>query len=140
MDAWIWFVAAGLLLVAEILTANLLFASLALAALAAGLTNALGASMAVQGVSFALFAIISFAFLRPIALRHLKRQNKDSATNVDALVGQKAFVTAKVNALGGQIKLAGEIWSARSDADEIKKDEEVEVIAIEGATARVRKV
>jgi membrane protein implicated in regulation of membrane protease activity len=139
MDAWIWFVAAGLLLVAEIVTANLLFASLALASLAAGLANALGASMAVQGISFALFAVISFVFLRPVALRHLKRQNKDSATNVDALVGQSAFVTEKVSQISGQVKLAGEIWSARSDSGEIHEGEEVQVVAIEGATARVRK-
>ena len=84
---WIWFAVAGLLLVVEMLTADLLFASLALAALAAGVTNAVGGSQTLQGVTFAVFAILSLISLRPIALRHLKKQVPGSATNVDALIG-----------------------------------------------------
>lgn len=44
--AWIWFVAAGALLVAEMFAVQLFFASLAVAALAAGVSSLLGASLA----------------------------------------------------------------------------------------------
>lgn len=142
MPIWIWFAVAGLLLIAEMLTANLLFASLAVAALSAGVTNAAGGSETLQGVIFGLFAILSLIALRPIALRHLKKQPQSGSTNVDALIGARALVTTTVDSNGGQVKLSGEIWSARTDSDSevIESGENVVVIAIDGATARVAKL
>ena len=137
---WIWFTVAGLLLVVEMLTVDLLFASLALAALAAGVTNAAGGSQTLQGVTFAVFAILSLISLRPIALRHLKKQAPGSATNVDALIGAHAVVTSAIDQLAGQIKLSGEIWSARTDSGVIQSGDNVVVIAIDGAVARVKKI
>lgn len=139
MAPWMWFVIAGLLLVAEMLTVHLLFASLAIAALAAALTGFLGGSLALQGVAFALFAVLSLGLIRPIALRHLKKQVPSDATNVDALVGQRAHTTSRVDQRGGQIKLSGEIWSARTDLEPIAAGKDVIVEAIEGATARVKR-
>ena len=109
MAPWIWFAVAGLLLIAEMLTADLLFASLALAALTAGVTNAAGGSETLQGVTFGVFAILSLIALRPIALRHLKKQPKNGSTNVDALIGARAVATTTVDPNGGQVKLSGEI-------------------------------
>ncbi|MBM3656634.1 MAG: NfeD family protein [Actinobacteria bacterium] len=140
MDSWVWFVVAGLLLVAEMLVVHLLFASLALAALAAGIGNLLGASLAIQGVAFALFALISLVGIRPIALRHMKKQSSNASTNVDALVGATALTTTDVDQLGGQVKLSGEIWSAHTLGEKISSGERVLVVAIDGATARVRKI
>lgn len=139
MAPWMWFVVAGLLLVAEMLTVHLLFASLAIAALAAALTGFLGGSLALQGVAFAVFAVLSLGLIRPIALRHLKKQIPSDATNVEALVGQRAHATTEVDQRGGQIKLSGEIWSARSESGLIAAGENVIVEAIEGATARVKR-
>ena len=135
MDSWMWLVVAGLLLVAEMLTVHLLFASLATAALAAALAGFFGGSLAIQGLAFALFAAISLFFIRPIALRHLKRQDQSQATNVD---GQKAHTTSVVDSLGGQVKLSGEIWSARSESGSIPAGESVIVVAIEGASVLVK--
>lgn len=140
MPIWIWFAVAGLLLIAEMLTANLLFASLALAALSAGVTNAAGGSEMLQGVIFGLFAILSLIALRPIALRHLKKQPQSGSTNVDALIGARALVTSTVDSNGGQVKLSGEIWSAHTESGVIQSGENVVVIAIDGATARVAKL
>lgn len=140
MPIWIWFAVAGLLLIAEMLTANLLFASLAVAALSAGVTNAAGGSETLQGVVFGLFAILSLIALRPIALRHLKKQPQSGSTNVDALIGARALVTTTVDSNGGQVKLSGEIWSARTESEVIESGENVVVIAIDGATARVAKL
>ena len=140
MPFWIWFAVAGLLLVAEMMTANLLFASLALAALAAGVTNAAGGSETLQGVAFGIFAILSLIALRPVALRHLKKQTTNGSTNIDALIGARAIATTTVNGNEGQVKLSGEIWSARTDSEVIASGENVVVIAIDGATARVAKL
>ena len=137
MPIWMWLAAGGALLVAEMLTVDLLFASLAFSAFVAAGANALGFNMAVQGFTFGLAAIISLFLLRPIALNNLKKRTPDFATNVDALVGISALTLSVVTDRSGQIKINGEIWSARAESGEIAADSKVRVIAIDGATAVV---
>jgi membrane protein implicated in regulation of membrane protease activity len=134
-----WLAAGGALLVAEMLTVDLLFASLAFSAFMAAGVNGLGFNMAVQGVTFGIAAVISLFILRPIALKNLKKRTPDFATNVDALLGSGALTLSVVTDRSGQIKLNGETWSARSDSGEIPADSKVQVVAIEGATAVVNK-
>ena len=139
MQLWMWFAAAGVLLIVEILTVDLLFASLAFSALLAAGANALGYGVAIQGVVFGVGAVSSLMFLRPIALRHLKKKPADHATNVEALIGAPAVTLSAVTELEGLVKLSGETWSARSNKGEIESGARVEVIAIEGATAVVKR-
>jgi membrane protein implicated in regulation of membrane protease activity len=138
MQLWMWLGAAGALLVAEMLTVDLLFASLAFSAFMAAIANGLGFEMAAQGLVFGLAAAISLFVLRPIALKHLKKRPADFATNVDALIGAPAVALTEVTVHDGQVKLSGEIWSARSQGALISKDSMLEVVAIEGATAIVK--
>lgn len=138
MQLWMWLAAAGGLLVVEMITVDLLFASLAFSALMAAAANAFGFDMATQGVIFALAAGFSLFILRPIALRHLKKRPADFATNVEALIGANALALSQINDVSGQVKLSGEVWSARSESGVIAADARVEVVAIEGATAVVR--
>ena len=139
MQLWMWFAAAGVLLIVEILTVDLLFASLAFSALLAAGANALGYGVAIQGVVFGVGAVSSLMFLRPIALRHLKKKPADHATNIEALIGAPAVTLSAVTELEGLVKLSGETWSARSNKGEIESGARVEVVAIEGATAVVKR-
>uniref|UniRef100_UPI00404AEF37 NfeD family protein n=1 Tax=Candidatus Planktophila sp. TaxID=2175601 RepID=UPI00404AEF37 len=139
MPIWMWLAAGGLLLVAEMLTVDLLFASLAFSAFMAAGVQVLGFDMALQGATFGIAAVISLFILRPIALKNLKKRTPDFATNVDALLGAPALTISTVTDRSGQIKLNGEIWSARSESGEISADSKVQVVAIEGATAVVNK-
>jgi membrane protein implicated in regulation of membrane protease activity len=139
MQLWMWFAAAGVLLIVEILTVDLLFASLAFSALLAAGANALGFGVAIQGVVFGVGAVSSLMFLRPIALRHLKKKPADHATNIEALIGAPAVTLSAVTELEGLVKLSGETWSARSNKGEIESGARVEVVAIEGATAVVKR-
>jgi len=139
MQLWMWLVAGGALLVAEMLTVDLLFASLAFSAFSAAAANAMGFDIAAQGVVFAVAAVISLFVLRPIALKNLKRSSPDQSTNVDALIGSPALALTAITDLTGQVKLNGEVWSARSESGSIPIDSRVEVVSIEGATAVVRK-
>jgi len=134
-----WLAASGALLVVEILTVDLLFASLAFSALLAAGANALGFNVVIQGIVFGLGAIGSLMFLRPIALRHLKKKPADHATNVEALIGAPALTLSAVNENSGLVKLSGETWSARSNTGEIEVGSQVEVVAVEGATAVVKR-
>ncbi len=134
-----WFAAAGVLLIVEMLTVDLLFASLAFSALLAAGANGLGYGVAIQGVVFGVGAVGSLMFLRPVALRHLKKKPADHATNVEALIGAPALTLSPVNESEGLVKLSGETWSARSNKGEIESGARVEVVAIEGATAVVKR-
>lgn len=134
-----WLAASGLLLVIEMLTVDLLFASLAFSALLAAGASAIGFNGIVQGVVFGVGAIGSLMFLRPIALRHLKKKPANHATNVEALIGAPAVTLSAVTELEGLVKLSGEPWSARSHKGEIEIGARVEVVAIEGVTAVVKR-
>jgi membrane protein implicated in regulation of membrane protease activity len=139
MPIWMWLAASGALLVVEILTVDLLFASLAFSALLAAGANALGFNVVVQGIVFGVGAIGSLMFLRPIALRHLKKKPADHATNIEALIGAPAMTLSAITEHDGLVKLSGETWSARSNTGEIEVGSQVEVVAIEGATAVVKR-
>ena len=139
MQIWMWLAASGALLVIEILTVDLLFASLAFSALLAAGANALGFNVVVQGIVFGVGAIGSLMFLRPIALRHLKKKPADHATNIEALIGAPAMTLSAITEHDGLVKLSGETWSARSNTGEIEVGSQVEVVAIEGATAVVKR-
>lgn len=139
MQLWMWLAAAGVLLIVEMLTVDLLFASLAFSALMAAIANGLGFDMATQGIVFGIAAALSLFILRPIALRHLKKRPPDFATNVEALIGAPAIALSEITDLSGQVKLSGEVWSARSESGLIAPETRLEVVAIEGATAVVRK-
>ena len=134
-----WLAASGALLVVEILTVDLLFASLAFSALLAAGANALGFNVVIQGIVFGVGAIGSLMFLRPIALRHLKKKPADHATNIEALIGAPAMTLSAITEHDGLVKLSGETWSARSNTGEIEVGSQVEVVAIEGATAVVKR-
>jgi membrane protein implicated in regulation of membrane protease activity len=56
-----------------------------------------------------------------------------------ALVGQRAVVLQRVDAQSGQIKLGGEVWTARPyDEDDVyEPGQRVDVMKIDGATALV---
>ena len=80
----------------------------------------------------------SLALLRPIARRHL-RTPPQIRTGTAALVGARALVLERVDADGGQVKLGGEVWTARPyDEDDVfEPGARVEVLKIDGATALV---
>jgi membrane protein implicated in regulation of membrane protease activity len=61
------------------------------------------------------------------------------ATGIEALKGKQAVVVERVDGSGGRIKLAGEIWSARSldESESYEPGRHVDVVDIEGATAIV---
>ncbi|MGQ0624264.1 MAG: NfeD family protein [Sporichthyaceae bacterium] len=139
MDAWVWWlIAAAVLGVVEILTLDLVFAMLAGGALVAAAAAGAGASAAAAGAIGLVAALAGLVALRPVALRHLK-STPELRTGTAALVGTQGRVLAEVGPGGGEIKLAGEIWSARAydGLSVFEAGTEVSVLAIDGATALV---
>jgi membrane protein implicated in regulation of membrane protease activity len=86
-------VLAIVLAIGEVLTPGLFFLGpVALAAGAAALASALGAGTVGSLIVFIVGSLLSLAFLRPVARRHV-RLPALSRTGTDALVGRKALVT-----------------------------------------------
>jgi membrane protein implicated in regulation of membrane protease activity len=139
MSAWvIWIVAAGLMAIGEILTLSFFLGPIAIAAVLAGITALAGGGTAIQLIVFIVASIASLVVLRPIARRHLVTPAK-IRTGTAALIGARAVALERVDGNGGSVKLAGEVWSARTyDEDEVlEAGARVQVMQIEGATALV---
>lgn len=138
--AWlVWVVVAIALAIGEVLTPGLFFLGpVALAAIAAAVFAALGLGAVGSVLVFAVGSLLSLAFLRPVARRHV-RLPAISRTGTDALVGRRAVVTRRVDAAGGRVRIGGEEWSARSylDGEAFAEGATVDVVRIEGATALV---
>lgn len=116
IPAWLfWFVAAMVLLGAELVVAfTLYFGPVALAALVASLVAALGGSIELQVASFAAAGALSLLVVRPVARRHLVIEDRVK-TGPETLVGKRALVVAEVTFDSGVVKIDGQDWSARID-------------------------
>ncbi len=139
MEDWVlWVIGAGALAVGEMLTLSFFLGPIAVAAAIAAVAALVGASPALQVLIFTLASAASLLVLRPIARRHVKTPAR-LRTGTAALVGADALVTERVDGHGGQVKLSGELWTARTfDEDEvIERGARVRVMQIEGATALV---
>ncbi|MEU9448626.1 NfeD family protein [Streptomyces sp. NPDC048277] len=139
IDAWVWWlVVAAALGIPLVVTAMPEFGMFAVGAVAAAGTAGFGAGVVLQVLVFVVVSVALIAVVRPIANRHAL-QRPQLATGVDALKGKQAVVLERVDGSDGRIKLAGEIWSARSLHPDraYEVGQEVDVVEIEGATAIV---
>jgi membrane protein implicated in regulation of membrane protease activity len=139
MEEWVWWmIAAGGLAVGEIFTMGFFLGPIAVAAVLAAGVGLAGGGLALQWIVFIIASLGSLAVLRPIATRHL-RTPAQIRTGTAALVGAPALVLERVDGRGGQVKIAGEIWSARAydEDDSFEAGTRVEVMKIDGATALV---
>ena len=139
IDAWVWWlVGAAALGIPLVVTAMPEFGMFAVGAVAAAVAAGFGAGVVIQVLAFVIVSVALIAVVRPIATRH-RSQRPQLATGVDALKGRQAVVLERVDGSGGRIKLAGEVWSARSldTGGAFEVGQEVDVVEIEGATAIV---
>lgn len=88
----------------------------------------------IQIVIFAVCSSLFLIFMKPIFTKVFAI--KHTATNADAVIGEQAVVTEPINNLEGvgQVKVKGQIWTARSSDGNItyEKGDVLNVIAIEG--------
>jgi membrane protein implicated in regulation of membrane protease activity len=139
MEDWVWWmIAAGVLAIGEIATLGFFLGPVAVAAVTAAIVALVGGGLAAQWIVFIAVSLASLLVLRPIARRHLRTPSQ-LRTGTAALVGRQAVVLERVDRDGGQVKLGGEVWSARSfdDDQSFEAGTRVEVMKIDGATALV---
>ncbi|WP_422747483.1 NfeD family protein [Mycobacterium sp. WMMD1722] len=140
MPVWlIWLILALVLAGAEILTGDLFLLMLAGGALAAtGSSWLLDWPIWADGVVFLAVSVLLLVGVRPVLRRRLAAGGglPDPAK---ALEGKPALVLDRVSRHHGQVKLDGEVWTARpfNDDDVFEPGDHVTVMHIDGATAVV---
>ncbi|WP_427169546.1 NfeD family protein [Arthrobacter sp. 92] len=123
--------------VVEMLTLDLFFIMLGAGALAGLVADFAGAEFWLQIVVFCVVSLLMIAFVRPLALQHIRKNPSDQRSNVDRLIGESALVMETVTSTTGLVKIGGDIWSARSEHGALEAGQRVVVSAIDGATAVV---
>lgn len=139
--ALIWFIVAVGLAGAEALTGNMFLLMLGGGALAAAGSSAIfGGPLWVDGAVFLVVSLLLLALVRPSLRRRLTSATA-LETGIEALEGKKALVLDQVTQHHGQVKLEGEVWTARplNDHDVYQPGDQVTVMHIDGATAVVWK-
>ncbi|MGH3760095.1 NfeD family protein [Actinophytocola sp.] len=137
MAALLWLIGGIALIAAEVLSGDFFLLMVGIGALlGAGADWIFDNTIVAAGV-FAVVSIGLVTFARPWLKRRL--HGDIVHTNADALIGRKAVAVSTVNEHGGQVKLDGEMWSARAFGDntEIAPGESVTIVEIAGATAVV---
>ena len=115
--------------VVEMLTLDLFFIMLGGGALAGLLADFAGADFWLQIVVFCVVSLLMVVFVRPVALKHLKKGPADQRTNIDRLIGESALVMETVSTSCGLVKIGGDVWSARSEQGVLNAGQRVVVSA-----------
>jgi membrane protein implicated in regulation of membrane protease activity len=140
--ALVWLIAALALAGAEALTGDLFLLMLSGGALAAAGSNWLfDWPIWADGAVFLVVSVLLLVLVRPVLRRRLT-QGPGMPEPAKALEGRSALVLDRVAQHEGQVKLDGEIWTARpyNENDVYEPGEHVTVVHIDGATAVVQKV
>jgi membrane protein implicated in regulation of membrane protease activity len=141
MEPWtIWIILAVALGLGELHNNGFFLAPFAAGAVLAAVVSLAGLGVAFSVGIFLVGSLLTLGLLRPLALRH-RHVPPAIRTGTAALVGRRAIVVERIaNGEGvGCVKIAGEVWTARSYEEDgvIEAGAQVEVVEIRGATALV---
>lgn len=135
----IWLVLAGIFFIGEIATAGFLLFWLGVGAVLALMVSLVFNNLVAQIAVFAISSILLIVFTKPMVKKFVEKEK--IPTNIDSLIGKKGIVTKRIDPVEsiGQVKVNGEVWSAKSEDDaEIAKDTEVEIVEIVGVKLVVK--
>lgn len=145
MEDWLlWFIAAVLLLIAEMFTPGFWLACVAVGAAAAGLVGLLPfAGPVAQVLTFAVTSLLSMIGLRPVLYRRFLYSGLPALrTGVDALIGKSGYVTERIapGHRAGRVIVEGEDWRGVSlDDSVLEPGTRVTVINVDGTTLTVER-
>lgn len=134
-NMWVgWLAIAVLLLVVETMALDLIYLMLGGGAAAAMIAALIGGPLWVQVGSGAAVALILLFAVRPVALKHLRQSREPQDFGIQALPGREATVVEPITDATGQVRVEGEIWSARTtDPELVSPDETVVIDRVDGA-------
>lgn len=137
----VWLFLLVILVAGEAITVGLTFIWFAVGAMGGLLTAVLGGEIWLQVVVFLLLSAVTLILVRPAAAKLLTPGI--SPTNADRVLSQIALVTEEIDNIAetGQVKLFGQVWTARSEnGDVIPTQSRVRILRIEGVKVFVKAV
>ncbi|GAB2997167.1 NfeD family protein [Amycolatopsis acidiphila] len=136
--ALIWLIAGIVLMAAEVVSGDLVLLMLGGGALVGAASAAFTGNPVIDVIVFAVASTALLWLARP-ALKRRFLHGPEIRMGPEALIGTHGVVVSAVNGDGGQVKLGGDLWSARSVAEgqRIEPGTKVTVVQIAGATAVV---
>lgn len=138
---FIWIGFAVLMAVCEAFTSQLVSIWFVIGAGCAAVTTIFTPSIPIQSAVFLVVSLVALIITRPLVKR-LKKNKTKISTNADRLVGLVGDVISDITDAEaiGQVKVSGEIWSAKSNNTPILKGEKIRVLSIEGVKLIVERV
>lgn len=143
MAAWVvWLIFSGICFLVEIATEGFLVCWFGVGGLCAmGVSFIFPENYFLQLIVMAIISTILILCTKKITQGISKKDN--ITTNVYSILGKKATVSLLIDnsKSQGQIKIDGDIWSARNEIDEvIPEGSTVEIMKIDGVKAIVKKI
>lgn len=143
MAAWVvWLIFSGICFLVEIATEGFLVCWFGVGGLCAmGVSFIFPENHFLQLIVMAIISTILILCTKKITQGISKKDN--ITTNVYSILGKKATVSLLIDnsKSQGQIKIDGDIWSARNEIDEvIPEGSTVEIMKIDGVKAIVKKI
>lgn len=137
---FIWIGFAVLMAVCEAFTSQLVSIWFVIGAGCAAVTTIFTPSIPIQSAVFLIVSLLALIVTRPLVVR-LKKSKSRISTNADRLIGRIGEAISDIEDAEkiGQVKVSGEIWSAKSSDTPISKGEKVKVLSIEGVKLIVEK-
>lgn len=144
MGPIIWLIAAGVLALGELLVADMSLLMLSAAALITAGVSLAAIPVWAEILVFGASSLATILAVRPILRKRLIAARSTQTFDDSELRGKRAQVVESVTdevQSGGMVRIAGELWSARTanPGDSYPQGESVQVIDIDGTTAVVWK-
>lgn len=139
----VWLIIAGVCFIIEMATVGFFVFWFGIGALLSMLVSIFcPENILLQSIVFVVSSVILLFLTKPLVDR-FTRKDKKVETNAYSIIGKKGIVLQDINSTYGigQVKISGEVWSAKSDDnDVIKKGSQIEVVKIEGVKAVVKPI
>ncbi|MCF6461146.1 NfeD family protein [Clostridium sp. Cult3] len=136
----VWMIIFAATFIIEMFTVSLVSIWFSVGALVAILLEYSGLMFSTQIIGFIITSGLTFLVFRPALMKHIKTPK--IRTNIDSIIGKTGEVVKDITPLSyGQVKVSGQIWTAKSlDDRDIKSGTLVEVVQIEGVKLIVKKM
>lgn len=126
---WIWWMVAGVLVVAELLTGSFFLLALAIAFAAGGVTALFGASFELQLLAATILAVAG------VFVAHRTRQRVRPGSGEPAFdIGQPVRVQAWNTDGTARVSYRGTLWQAEPAAPDTPRAETMYIVALRGNT------
>lgn len=139
----IWLILAGFCFVIEMITVGFLIFWFGIGALFTMLISFLIPNNILLQLAIFVISSTLLIFLTKPFVEKFTKNDKKVVTNAYSIIGKKGIVTQAIDPTQGvgQIKVGGEVWSAKTtDGSILKKDAQIEITEIEGVKAIVKPI